>query len=106
VYWQAQQKVVLTERLAGSVGGEGGRRGGFESRKHLLKFTQEISTISEIIMPSTTPVTFRNKITLEILICDNINVRRHFEGATWLSVHRPNETRNFLMREDALERVA
>ena len=56
-------------------------------------------------MPSTTPVTFRNKITLEILICDNINVRRYFEGATWLSVHRPNETRNFLMREDALERV-
>ena len=57
-------------------------------------------------MPSTTPVTFRNKITLEILICDNINIKRHFEGATWLSVHRPNETRNFLMREDALERVA
>lgn len=56
-------------------------------------------------MPSTTPVTFRNKITLEILICDNINVRRYFEGATWLSVHRPNETRQFLMREDALEKV-
>jgi hypothetical protein len=51
------------------------------------------------------PVTFRNKITLEILICDNINFKRHFDGVTWLSVHKPGETRTFLIREDALERV-
>lgn len=51
------------------------------------------------------PITFRNKITLEILICENINNKRHFDGVTWLSVHRPNESRQFLIREDALERV-
>ena len=56
-------------------------------------------------MPTSTPVTFRNKITLETLICDNINIKRYFEGATWLSVHRPGETRHFLIREDALERI-
>ena len=61
----------------------------------------------EIIMTSRpAPVTFRNKITLEVLICDNINIKRYFDGVTWLSVHRPNETRQFLMREDALERIA
>ena len=49
---------------------------------------------------------FENKITLERLVCENIYFKREFEGATWLSVHRENETRNFLIREDALTRIS
>lgn len=48
---------------------------------------------------------FQNKITLERLVCDNIYYKRHFEGATWLSVRKENEQRKFLIREDALIRV-
>ena len=48
---------------------------------------------------------FQNKITLERLICDNIYSKRQFEGATWLSVHKENEERRFLIREDALTRI-
>lgn len=48
---------------------------------------------------------YQNKITLERLICDNIYYRRHFDGATWLSVRRENEQRRFLIREDALTRI-
>ena len=49
------------------------------------------------------PVLFENKITLEKFVCDNINLKRHFDGITWLSVHRVGEERKFLMREDALQ---
>ena len=48
---------------------------------------------------------FENKITRERLVCDNVYSKREFEGITWLSVHRENEERKFLIREDALERV-
>jgi len=47
----------------------------------------------------------QNKITLERLICDNIYSKRHFDGITWLSVHKENEDRKFLIREDALTRL-
>ena len=49
---------------------------------------------------------FENKITLERLVCDNIYSRREFDGATWLSVHKENEERKFLIREDALTRIS
>ena len=49
---------------------------------------------------------FENKITLERLVCDNIYFKREFDGATWLSVHRENEQRTFLIREDALTRIS
>jgi hypothetical protein len=49
---------------------------------------------------------FENKITLERLVCDNINFKREFEGTTWLSVHKENEERKFLIREDALTRIS
>jgi len=48
---------------------------------------------------------FQNKITLERLVCDNIYSKRHFDGITWLSVHKENEERKFLIREDALTRL-
>jgi len=51
------------------------------------------------------PVVFENKITRERLICDNIRLVRVFDGAEFLSVHRPNEDRNFLIRKDALEKI-
>jgi hypothetical protein len=53
----------------------------------------------------TKPVVFENKITRERLICDNIKLVRVFDGAEFLSVHRVNESRNFLIRRDALEQV-
>jgi hypothetical protein len=53
----------------------------------------------------TKPVVFENKITRERLICDNIRLVRVFDGVEFLSVHRPNESRNFLMRRDALEKI-
>ena len=56
-------------------------------------------------MPTTKPVLLENKITLERVVCDNINLKRHFDGVTWLSVRKPNEERRFLMREDALRPV-
>ncbi len=54
---------------------------------------------------STKPVVFENKITLERLLCDNINLKRYFDGVEWLSVRRPGEERKFLMRQDALRIV-
>jgi hypothetical protein len=53
----------------------------------------------------TKPVVFENKITRERLICDNIQLVRVFDGEEFLSVHRVNESRNFLIRKDALEQV-
>ena len=49
---------------------------------------------------------FENKITRELLVCDNIYFRREFEGVTWLSVHKKDEARTFLIREDALTRIS
>jgi hypothetical protein len=51
------------------------------------------------------PIVFENKITRERLICDNIRLVRVFDGAEFLSVHRVNESRNFLIRRDALEKI-
>ncbi len=51
-------------------------------------------------------VLFQNKITLERLVCDNVYSKREFDGATWLSVHKENEERKFLIREDALTRIS
>jgi hypothetical protein len=53
----------------------------------------------------TKPVVFENKITRERLVCDNIKLVRVFDGAEFLSVHRPNENRNFLIRRDALTEI-
>jgi hypothetical protein len=53
----------------------------------------------------TKPVVFENKITRERLICDNIRLVRVFDGEEFISVHRVNESRNFLIRKDALEKI-
>jgi len=51
-------------------------------------------------------ITFENKITREILICDDIRFTRVFEGVEYISVHRVNETRQLLMRRDALQKIS
>jgi hypothetical protein len=61
-----------------------------------LIFTEAIVTKSVI---------FENKITRERLICDNIKLVRVFDGVEFLSVHRVNESRNFLIRRDALTEI-
>ena len=48
---------------------------------------------------------FENKITRERLICDNVDLVRWFDGAAFLSVHRPGEERRFLIRRDALQEI-
>jgi len=48
---------------------------------------------------------FENMITRERLICRNINLVRYFDGTAYLSVHRENETRQFLIRRDALVQI-
>ncbi len=51
------------------------------------------------------PVVFENKITRERLICDNVRLVRVFDGEEFLSVHRVNESRNFLIRRSALTEI-
>ena len=51
-------------------------------------------------------ITFENKITKEIFICDDIRHVRIFEGIEYISVHRVNETRQSLMRRDALQQIS
>ena len=50
-------------------------------------------------------ITFENKITKEIFICDDIRHVRIFEGIEYISVHRVNEDRKFLIRRSALTQV-
>ena len=40
----------------------------------------------------------------ERFICDDTRVTEFIEGVEYLVVHRPNETRMFKMRRDALEK--
>jgi hypothetical protein len=49
---------------------------------------------------------FENKITRERLICRNVNLVRYFDNVAFLSVHRENETRQFLIRRDALDQIS
>jgi hypothetical protein len=64
---------------------------------------RQISKEKEMIMNK---ITFENKITKELLICDDIRFKRVFEGVEYISVHRPNETRQLLMRRDALQQIS
>ena len=51
-------------------------------------------------------ITFENKITKELFICDDIRFKRVFDGVEYISVHRLNETRQLLIRLDALQRIS
>ena len=51
------------------------------------------------------PITFKNRMNGELVICDNIKDVHLIDDVEYLQVHRAGQTRVFLMRKDALERV-
>ena len=50
------------------------------------------------------PTLFKNRMNNERFVCDDVRVIETIEGVEYLYVHRPNETRLFKMRRDALEK--
>jgi len=50
-------------------------------------------------------VTFENIRTLEQLVCDDLQNKCTIDGEHYLTVHRPNEQRTFLVRESVLRRT-
>lgn len=53
------------------------------------------------------PITFKNKLrNNDIVVCDNVRDVHVIDGVEYLPVRRPDTSRIFLMRKDALERVA
>jgi hypothetical protein len=48
------------------------------------------------------PVHLRNSLNGERFVCEDIRAVDEIEGVEYLLVHRPNETRQFKMRRDAL----
>jgi len=48
------------------------------------------------------PVHLRNSLNGERFICDDVRAVEQIDGVDYLVVHRPNETRQFKMRKDAL----
>lgn len=50
-------------------------------------------------------VIYENKITKERYVCDDQRVVRWFDGEEFVSVHKINEERKFLIRRSALTQV-
>ena len=50
-------------------------------------------------------VIFENKITKERYICEDLRFVRWFDGEEFVSVHKINEERKFLIRRSALTEV-
>ena len=50
-------------------------------------------------------MTFKNRMNGERFVCDDVRLVEVIDGVEYIIVHRPNETRMFKMRKDALERV-
>jgi len=51
------------------------------------------------------PAYLRNRLNGERFVCEDPRFIETIEGVEYLVVHRPNETRVFKMRRDALEKV-
>jgi len=51
------------------------------------------------------PIVYENPRNHERVICDNVRDVRIIDGIEYLSVHRINENRQFLVRRDAIRRV-
>jgi hypothetical protein len=51
------------------------------------------------------PVTFKNRMNSDRVICNDIRLKEVIDGVEYLLVHRPGTDRQFLMRKDALEKV-
>jgi hypothetical protein len=48
------------------------------------------------------PVQFKNILNGERFVCEDVRAVEQIDGVEYLLVHRPNETRQFKMRRDAL----
>jgi hypothetical protein len=51
------------------------------------------------------PVFFKNRVNGERFVCENVRAVEHIDGVEYLTVHRPDEHRQFKMRRDALEKI-
>ncbi len=50
------------------------------------------------------PIIFRNRLNNERVICENIRNVERIDDVEYLVVHRPENSRMFLMRKDVLEK--
>ena len=50
-------------------------------------------------------MSFKNRMNGERFVCEDVRQVEVIDGVEYIVVHRPNETRMFKMRKDALERV-
>jgi len=51
-------------------------------------------------------VTFQNKLNGEKVVCDDTRNVEVIDGVEYLLVHRPSNTRNFLMRKEVLQKIS
>jgi len=51
------------------------------------------------------PVTFKNRMNSDKVVCDDTRKVETIDGVEYLLVRRPGTDRRFLMRKDALEKV-
>ena len=51
------------------------------------------------------PILVKNRMNNERFVCDDVRTVEVIDGVEYLVVHRPNETRLFKMRRDALEKI-
>ena len=51
------------------------------------------------------PVTFKNLLNNELVVCDDVRNVQSIDGVEYLVVHKQQNQRQFLMRRDVLEKV-
>ncbi len=51
------------------------------------------------------PVTFKNRMNSDKVVCDDTRKVETIDGVEYIYVHKINEQRSYLMRKEALERV-
>ena len=51
------------------------------------------------------PTTFKNRLNNEQVVCEDVRNVERIDDIEYLVVHRPENSRMFLMRKDALEKI-
>ena len=51
------------------------------------------------------PVFFKNRVNGERFVCEDTRAVENIDEVEYLTVHRPDEHRQFKMRRDALEKI-
>ena len=51
------------------------------------------------------PALLKNRMNSETFYCDNLRLVETIDGVEYLLVQRPGQSRHFLMRKDALEKI-